>query len=120
MRWLATLSLVCLFLSPAAIVCAQQEQEGQPREGKPQEPRPHGTKPQETKPQETKPQEAKPQETPPAATPAPTRFDRLQIACDRYDTSLKDQLRCIGNAELPIDDQTKIFADQIDLFFSDK
>src|SRR5262245_851466 len=115
MRWLATLSLVCLFLSPAAIVCAQQEQEGQPREGKPQEPRPHGAKPQETKPQETKPQE-----TQPAATPAPTRFDRLQIACDRYDTSLKDQLRCIGNAELPIDDQTKIFADQIDLFFSDK
>src|SRR5262245_55031361 len=112
MRWLATLSLVCLFLSRAAVVCAQQEQEGKPQEGKP-----HEAKPREPKPQEPKPQETQPAETP---APAPTRFDRLQAVGDRQVLVSKDQLRVIGNVELPIDDQTKIFADQIDLFFNDK
>src|SRR5690348_12506347 len=60
------------------------------------------------------------QTTPETSVRHTTLFDRLQAVSDKQETVSKDQLRLIGNVELPVDDQTKMFADQIDLFFDTK
>jgi len=58
-------------------------------------------------------------EQPPAETPGTngTSLKRLRWSADKQEYVEKDHLQLVGDVELPLDDQTQLSADQIDMFF---
>jgi LPS-assembly protein len=58
--------------------------------------------------------EQKPAETPRTSGPS---LSRMRWSADRQVSVSKDHLQLVGDVELPIDDQTLLSADQIDMFF---
>src|SRR6266540_1526975 len=95
MRWLVVPLVVCLALSRAESLLAQQTPEQKPVQQAP--------------------------EQPPAGPPRTggTSLDQLRWSADRQltDPASKDHLQLVGDVELPIDDMTLLSADQIDMFF---
>src|SRR5262245_270664 len=102
MRWSVYLVFASLCLSGAAAF-AQQAPEPQPAAAQPVAAQPVAAQPAAAQPA--------------AAPPAGGSLGRLRWSAEQQVGVGKDHIQLIGDVELPLDDQTQLSADQIDMFF---